>query len=591
MALIPGIKLDKEAAESIRAQARLRIKLGFPVLLMIALGLCFFDSHSTEEVWEISAFFVAYSSYNLGALVISRRQRPLTLRQIVVITAVLDPLLLSAALSLLGDGGQVLICFYLFTILGFGFRIGTTAMWICQASSLVGFTCVTWLVPIWWNNPLMTLANFILLFVVPTYATVLIKKLRDARAFAEHENQAKSQLLANVSHELRTPLTGITSSAMLLKDETRDLQVSRRCDTILRLAKDLMSEIDNLLDSEKYAANALKLEATHFQLRDVMEQLRLTLAPSTVGKGIGFSVSVDERIRSAVSGDAHYLLRVLMNIGGNAVKFTETGRVDINLALVEDHADAYLLRFTCTDTGIGIPAPMHQKVFDRFFQVSGGTTRKYGGTGLGMSIASEIVSLMGGKLTLQSEPGRGSVFSFEIRLLKAISHASRSVAVQPAEVVRGKHILVADDNSTILMLLKEMLERDDHRVTTATSGKGAVDCLSRTVFDLALLDYNMGDIDGATVLQIHRFGKIEPAPCYILTADTTLATARRLKECGALGVLHKPISSDTLRAAIASVHAGAKGMPLSMPAPASAPASIPASAAMPVPASIAKATG
>lgn len=550
MALTAGFKLDREAEESIQTQARVRIRLGFPVLLLIALCLRFFGpEHTTEELWEIAAFFAAYSSYNVAALFFSRRRRPFSPRQIVIITAILDPLLLSAALSLLGDAGQLLICFYLFTILGFGFRLGARPMWLCQISSLAGFACVTWSVPLWWRHPLMTVANFILLFVVPIYATVLIKKLHDARAYAEHESQAKSQLLANVSHELRTPLTGITSSALLLRDETGDAHAQRRCDTILRLAKDLMGEIDNLLDAEKYAANALKIEASHFLLRDVMDQLRLTLAPTALAKGIAFSVSVDERIRSAVEGDAHYLLRVLMNIGGNAVKFTEQGKVEIALRLVEERADSYLLSFSCSDTGIGIPAPMHQKIFERFFQVSGGTTRKYGGTGLGMSIASEIVSLMGGKLSLQSEPGVGSTFSFEIRLARA--HEVQRTITAPAVIVRGRRILVADDNGTILTLIREMLERDDHQVTTAGSGKAALDCLSRQTFDMALLDYNMGDIDGATVLQIHRFGKIAPAPCYILTADTTQASAGRLLECGAAGILHKPISGDALRAAVA----------------------------------------
>ncbi|MDB5838562.1 MAG: response regulator, partial [Herminiimonas sp.] len=543
-------------------QARIRMKLGFPVLLFVVLALWYWGSVSTRiGQREIAFFSVLYSLYNFAAYFFSMRMRPFSQRQLVLATAILDPLLLSCALCLLDEAGALLICFYLFTILGFGFRIGPKPMWLCQATSLLGFICVTAIAPLWWNHPVMTISNFILLLVVPMYATVLIKKLRDALASAEHESQAKSQLLANVSHELRTPLTGILSSAQLMKEEARDMAVTRRSDTILRLAKDLMSEIDNLLDSEKYAANALKIDSVGFHLRDVVEHLRITLSPTAVAKGIALSIYMDERIRQAVEGDAHYLTRVLMNIGGNAVKFTEQGKVDISLIMLSDDREAYTLRFSCQDTGIGIPVQMHQKIFDRFFQVSGGTTRKYGGTGLGMSIASEIVSLMGGKLRLESEPGKGSLFSFDVRLPKVRDHSAESAPAKDIPRVHGKNILVADDNNTILLLIKELLERDQHVVTTARSGKAAVDLLSTMSFDLVILDYNMGDIDGATVLQLYRFGKVKPAPTYILTADTTVATAEKLKECGAEGILHKPISSEVMRAAIANVFPASAAVP------------------------------
>jgi two-component system sensor histidine kinase RpfC len=426
-------------------------------------------------------------------------------------------------------------------------------MWVCVAASLLGFGGIAMLSPVWIKMPLEALANLILLMIVPIYAAVLIRKLRNARARAEHESQVKSQLLANVSHELRTPLAGIVSSAQLLKEETKDALVVKRVDTMLRLSKDLMSEINNLLDSAKYEARALKIDSARFHLREVMEQVKAALAPTAAVKGIAFSMVIDERIRAQVEGDPHYLSRVLMNIGGNAVKFTEQGKVEISLKMIKEEADAYQLRFICKDTGIGIPQHLHQKIFEPFFQASTGTTRKYGGTGLGMSIAREIVAMMGGELSLESEPGRGSLFCFDLRMPKVPAPPQPAPAGAPLAIPRDKRILVADDHSTNLMLLREMLERDGHIVTAAQSGKAALETLSRQSFDLVFLDFNMGDIDGAAALQIYRFGKTHPAPVYIFTADTTAATARRLQECGAVGVLHKPISIDGLRRAIANV--------------------------------------
>jgi two-component system sensor histidine kinase RpfC len=193
---------------------------------------------------------------------------------------------------------------------------------------------------------------------------------------------------------------------------------------------------------------------------------------------------------------------------------------------------------------------MHQKIFEPFFQASAGANRKYSGTGLGMSIARDIVSRMGGEIHVSSMPGQGSLFEFAIWLDKANTADSGIHKAGPTGIVRNKRILLADDNATNLMLTCALLERDGHRVLTASSGQEAVRLLSSTEIDLALLDFNMGDIDGATALQIYRFGKVSPAPAYILTADNSSATTRRLIDSGAAGVLHKPISLEALRRAV-----------------------------------------
>jgi two-component system sensor histidine kinase RpfC len=536
------------------AQAKIRAMLGLPVVCMMYF-LMWYWGRSYGATGNVGAVAIAifYISYVFIALFISKIARPEFFGKIVVATAIMDPLFLSGWLAMAGDAGSLFICFYLFTILGFGFRIGPRSMWICQGAAIIGFCAVLSTGATWKREPMVDISFLMLLVVVPMYATVLIKKLRDARAHAENESRAKSQLLANVSHELRTPLAGIVASAQLIASETRDESIANRADTILHLSNDLIGEINDLLDSAKYQAHSLILDSTLFDLRDVLEQVRITLASTATSKGIDLTVSMDVGIQEMVVGDPHYLGRVLMNIAGNAVKFTDKGQVDVALKLLENEAHTYRIQFSVKDTGIGIPKALHGKIFEPFVQASAGTTRRFGGTGLGMSIAKEIVNLMGGQIALESEPGKGSIFYFDVKLPKGVKPAQEKAKEENVPVIYGKRILIADDNATNLLLIKELLQRDRHAVVTARTGQEAVDVLAVADFDLVLLDFNMGDMDGATVLQAYRFGKVNPAPTFFLTADTTERTAERLKESGAVGILHKPITSDGLRAAIAKV--------------------------------------
>jgi two-component system sensor histidine kinase RpfC len=426
-------------------------------------------------------------------------------------------------------------------------------MWICQAVSVVGFTVATLSTPVWRDRPIPALTVLLLLVIVPLYATLLIKKLRDARALAERESKAKSELLAKVSHELRTPLAGIVASADLVAAETNEQTTVKRVETILSLARDLTTEINDLLDTAKYEANALVLESAPFDVRDVVEKVRLTLAAAAASKGIGLVFKVDDAIEDKIVGDAHYLSRVLLNIAGNAVKFTSQGGVDVSLKLLDSAADQYRIRFAVQDTGIGIAKELHKAVFDRFFQASAGTTRKFGGTGLGMSISKEIVLMMGGELLVESEIDRGSLFYFELKFARAASRPEEQPEDSVSRVVAAKHILVADDNATNLLLVRQMLELDGHEVVSASNGTEAVDILASRDFDLIFLDFNMADMDGADVMKIYRFGRINAAPVFFLTADVTMSTVEKLHALGAVGVLHKPITLDGLRNAMEQV--------------------------------------
>lgn len=541
-----------ELIQSVRAQASLRLKIGLVVLALMFGALSFWGpTHPETQFWEVGVVAIAYILYSLATYYVSHREDLVTPRDLVIATAVLDPLILSVWLLIAGDSSLLIVGFYLFTILGFGFRIGTTPMYVCQAVSFLGLGVVAMVSPIWQANPFFALSHLVLLLVVPTYAGLLIKKLQAARASAERASLAKSQLLAKVSHELRTPLTGIVSTASLIEAMSTDSESVSRAHSIIDLALGLDLEIKQLLDLSRIESGRDEQQNILFNLSRVAEHISRTLAPVAAAKQLELQVVVDPQIPDTMLGDAYALNSVLMNLAGNAVKFTSAGSVSLKVELLTQDNEACSIRFSVSDTGIGIPTELQQKVFEPFFQVENGPVRKYGGTGLGTSIALAHVRRMGGELQLESTPGAGSKFWFDLRLARAQPQPLAATAAAAPKIVRGKRILVADDNRTNLVLIREMLERDGHHVLAVESGQSALEALATEDFELVFLDFNMHDLDGASVYETYRFGRLEIAPTYFVTADTTSTTNTRLESLGAAGVIHKPVTFDKLRTAVA----------------------------------------
>lgn len=546
-----------ELRSAVIAQANLRMKFGLP-LALVCIGVYLFGpAESVGHNVAVVCVLVLYFGYTFLTRYFSRRTAPFTSWELVLITAVLDPLLLSSWMFVSGHTSVLFVGFYLFTILGFGLRIGAVAMHLCQVMSLVGFGVILVSSPEWREHSLYALSHVVLLIAVPLYGATLIRKIQMAKSLAEFESKAKSQLLAKVSHELRTPLTGIVSAAELIELESRESPVISRAGSILHLAQALDAEIRQLLDLSKLESGKALSPISAFNVDYAADYVARAIEPLAAGKQLAVQLECDERIRFPVQGHFQELTGVLINLAGNAVKFTSEGTIGLRVELVDETPSAYRIRFGISDTGIGI-APEHQeKIFEPFYQVESGAQRKFGGTGLGAAIARELVRKMGGDIVVESIEGLGSVFSFELAM--TIDRASSaSVAVAPevaAPPVRAKKILVADDNSLNLTLIREMLEKDGHAVSTAIRGDEAIRKLASEHFDVVFLDYNMGDMDGATVYRTYTFGRVKTAPTFFLTADTTSITRRLLEDLGSSGVLYKPVTLDKLRSALAALFA------------------------------------
>lgn len=385
--------------------------------------------------------------------------------------------------------------------------------------------------------------------------------LRRAKEAAEESTRAKGIFLATMSHELRTPMNGVLGCTQLLKDTSLTDQQRELIETMHRSADALLTLVNDILDFSKIEAGKMTLEVADVNLRALICDVTTLTEGLASLKGLTVSVQIDPDVPEEFRGDPIRLRQILFNLVGNAIKFTERGRVTVTVSLKQERtegSDSVVLQWRIQDTGIGMTPEQQSRLFQAYTQADASTTRKFGGTGLGLMICHQLVQLMGGAITVESSIGQGSTFAYTTNLLPAIHRDASASSLGADQRTLGEQagslrVLVADDNEINQVVACKFLQKLGCHVEIARTGREAVEAITRTVYDVVLMDCEMPEMDGyEATREVRRREEGTPShlPIMALTGHASDEDARKCHQAGMDKVMTKPLTLPILRASL-----------------------------------------
>jgi len=532
-----------------------RVAIGIFMSFYLTTGIML--GYFTISIYGFTVLLISYIIYSIAVFIwILKKPGNIPRRYIVNF---IDILFTTISSMIVGMSDSPFYLLYILIFIGQGGRFGRPYLYAAAIMSLISYVFLCFIDPNFSDHTLESSFKIFALIVLPLYLDSMLRTIQRAKKAADDANQSKSRFLATMSHEIRTPMSGAVGMINLLKTTELNNEQTLYVNGLSTSTSRLHMLINDILDFSKIEAGKLSLETKAYNLEDGLKEIDILLGSMAQQKGIKFSYSIADDIPKTLLGDPFRLCQILLNLAGNAIKFTEEGEVRIDISKRDSN-----LYFEVSDSGIGIEKKNLLHIFDGFTQADSSTTRKFGGTGLGTTIARELVKLMKGKIGANSEIGKGSTFWFEIPLqvsdtLELIEDNTSDNSNVPVTLANNSslNILLAEDSEINILFMSTMLKKLGHNVDVVGNGRLAYQILCDNKYDIVFMDMHMPIMDGieATIKWREEEAKrnaVSKIPIIALTANVSEDDRLRCLDAGMNQFLSKPVSPERLAEILAT---------------------------------------